>query len=354
MKDRHLNVLLNKIKDNDDEAFEELYKVYYKRVFYFALQLSKNEQDAQDITQETFIQLRKSIVTLQDNKAFSVWLHRIIISKAGGLFRKNKTVSLPDDHFLFKNVNEKRNYMLPIDSVHVQLDKEMMECFINSLDEKYRLVIVLSYFSNFKIKEIADILKIPEGTVKSRMNTGKELLKKKIEYYQEHEGVLLNFKTEDMAGVLTAFFVAKTSEGVITKSILLLALKKLKSLGNEIATHVAVTSMIVISGMTITYGVFQSYEASKQHEVSNKVINAAAPDFNFSKVYYQGKLYENAEDAYYALTNWAHCEIEMNAYNSQEKQEIQELYNALKQQGGVYWGMLKENNWDEKFHERLK
>lgn len=349
--DESLDTLLNSIKGGDKKAFQELYKRYYKRVYYFALQISKNNQDAQDITQETFVQLQKSLPNLKENRAFSVWLHRIIISKAGTHFRKNKEVALPEDHVAFKNYKEERSYLLPTESMHFDTDKEMMEFFLNQLDEKFRIVLTLSYYSNLRIKDIAAILEVPEGTIKSRMNKAKEILKEKIEKYQEREGVRLDFKAFDIAGGLTAFFIAEAADIVIPSTNILSFPKWMKSFSSSVGMQVAGTCAMIATGAIVTYGVYQN---EQRKEIPRNMTYNQEQSINFPQVKYNEKIYDNPEDVYYELLSWAHCEIEMSEYTDYEREEIKPLYDALKSENSVYWREIERKKWNQSYENLLK
>lgn len=350
MEDLSLQELIQRCCNQDKNAFQELYQRYYKKAYYIALKISRNQADAKDIAQDTFIQIQKSLKNLKDPTLFEQWFHRIIISKASDLFRKNKTTSFPDDHAVFLKSKEDREYMIPESTIHYTTDQEMIRSFIDRLDDKYRIVLLLSYFSNLKIKEISAVLDIPEGTVKSRMNTGKEQLKQMILQYEQQEQTSLNFNSAEIATILTALFIAEftsiqvNSIGLITS----MSLKsKLLSLFHQPSTYLCLSLVGVI-----TYSSMQIYEITQSSSAHDNISNQSVmleSRKQFGPIIYAGNSYDNPEDAYYALTLWAHCEVEMKEKTRDEIIEIKPLYDELKKYQGVYWQLLIFHEWNTQF-----
>ena len=96
----------------DEEAFEELYKRFYKSTYYLAMQIANCDADAIDATQETFIEIHKSIKNLREIKVFRLWVKRIVVSKLNKIFAKNKDSLYDDDDIIWKRQAETRNYMI--------------------------------------------------------------------------------------------------------------------------------------------------------------------------------------------------------------------------------------------------
>lgn len=335
----------------DKTVFSKIYESYYKKVYYTALKISRNQADAKDIAQETFLQVEKSLMGLKDVELFDQWLNRIIISKASDLFRKNKTTSFPEEHPLFQVTKEERGYMLPESQLHFDCDHTMLAYFLDQLDEKYRVVLVLSYFDNMKIKDIAMILDIPEGTVKSRMSTGREQLKEMILKYQEKEGILLNFRTADIATMLTAFFAQDFAQlAVIVPPIP--HIPTINFFQNALFSNLATTSLCAALVGTCVYASYQAYniyDKQKQIDRQNLKVNYTQTEEVFGPILYQNKTFDNPEDAFYELTLWAHCDKEMKAKTEDEIQAIKPLYEELKKQQGVYWKLMEFRGWNEQF-----
>ncbi len=346
MDDIALNELLNQVKSGQEQAFQELYRRYYKKVYYTALKISANQADAKDIAQETFIQIHKSIASLKDNALFVQWLNRIIVSKASDLFRKNKTVSLPDDHALFQLQEEESVTFIPSANMHFESDHDLLACFINALDERYRTVIVMRYFSQLSVAEIADALDVPDGTVKTRLKRGREILKNSIVHYQREEGTALDFRSADMAALLSAFFMGEYAalKLSIPSFPLFHLFRHVKHLSHQ---GVVAISFCVVSALSV--GSIYAYRFIQQEDRY-----ALESKNQFQSVEYNGVTYDNPEAAYYALTLFAHCEVEMEEKLPQEIEAIRPLYAELKRYQGIYWELMKFREWNDKFEKFLK
>lgn len=344
--------IIHRFQQGDQKAFEQIYQHYYKRVYYLALKISRNQADAKDIAQDTFVQIQKSLGTLKDPKLFDQWMHRIVISKASDLFRKNKTSSFPEEHAVFQVSKEERNYMLPEANMHMHSDQDVLKHFLEQLDEKYQMVLLLSYFSNMKIRDIARTLEIPEGTVKSRMNTGKEQLRLLIENYQDKESVPLNFRTSDMSMLLAGYFAnefAATTVSVPAFSAFPLSFVKGKYL-----KKVWTSTAGVVSAGVLVIATIQGIDLLKQNNLQGNEMVVGQQKKSFGPILYANHSYENAQDAYYALTLWAHCEVEMQEKTKAEILSILPLYEELKKYEGIYWSMLCFRDWNLQFEKILE
>ncbi|MUK90513.1 sigma-70 family RNA polymerase sigma factor [Ornithinibacillus sp. L9] len=158
--------LIKKAKSGDTEAFEELLMLYSAQLYRTAYLYAGNHEDALDIVQETSYKAYIAIKTLKKNKYFSTWITKILINSAYEYIKKRKRD-------------------IPIENVEQLLKKqeefniEQIDLFraINELRETYRNAIILFYFHDLPIKEIASIMDIPENTVKTYLHRGKEQLK---------------------------------------------------------------------------------------------------------------------------------------------------------------------------------
>ena len=159
--------LIQEVQQGDQTAFQALYDICYQHVYSYALKLSHNEADAKDITQETFLQVFQSIDKLQSPEAFPLWLNRIIYSKFHRILSKQKETAIEQDSLQYhvdhsdqaKKVND--TYLLD--------DKEIVRAMIDKLTAKQKEVIQLMYYEQYTSSEIAQLLNLPEGTVKSRI-----------------------------------------------------------------------------------------------------------------------------------------------------------------------------------------
>lgn len=148
----------------------EDYKSYlYKTAFLYV----KNEDDALDIYQETIYKAYLGIGNLKTPSFFKTWITRILINNANDKLRlKEKYELLPTGEMI-------ENSSLEDDSIKIE-DKIDLYDAIDSLREKYKTPIILKYFHDMSIKEISEIIKCPENTVKSYIHRGKAILLKDL------------------------------------------------------------------------------------------------------------------------------------------------------------------------------
>jgi RNA polymerase sigma-70 factor (ECF subfamily) len=190
-------ILIERSKKGDIEAFEKLVEAYQKKVFNIALGMLNNYDDASDIAQEVFIRVFKSIKSFKGESAFSTWLYRITTNACLDELRKskNKTKNIVsiDEDIHFEDGEAARQIVddSPSPDMIVEANelKNIVNDAIEELSEEHKTVIILREIQGFSYEEIADIIKSPQGTVKSRIsrarNILKDILKNKMELYDK-------------------------------------------------------------------------------------------------------------------------------------------------------------------------
>lgn len=185
--------LIKKAAKGDVDAFEMLIEEYQKKVYNIALGILKNHDDANDIAQEVFIKIFKSIKNFKGESSFSTWIFRITTNACLDEIRKrknNQTVST-DENIVLDDGEVTKQIIDDGPSPDEIYEKNELKKYvakaISNLGEEHRTVIVLRDIQGFSYDEIADILDCPKGTVKSRINRArlmlKDILKKDRELY---------------------------------------------------------------------------------------------------------------------------------------------------------------------------
>jgi len=159
-------MLIDAMKSGDKNSFDRFIERYHNELYYTALGIVRSEWDARDICQETFLKVFSSLDKLKDTSKIRQWMNKILINKCNDYFRHNKRVTL-SNYIEAKGFSEVENVE------KIDLLKAML-----SLKEETRVVLTLRYFQDLSLKEIAAILDIPEGTVKSRISNGLKKLRK--------------------------------------------------------------------------------------------------------------------------------------------------------------------------------
>ena len=167
-----------------DKELEKIYNEAYRAVYWTAFSLLKNEDDAQDIVQDTFISLFNSYDSIKDKSKTLPWLKKVAANKSLNRITRTKTDNV-DDEF-FDTVETVPEDFLP-DSIieSAEMRKIIMDIINNSLSEDIRRTLILFYFDEMSTKEIAKALHIPEGTVSWRINSAKKKIKKEVEKYEK-------------------------------------------------------------------------------------------------------------------------------------------------------------------------
>lgn len=147
----------------DDKAFEELMSEYKENLYRTAFSYVRNEADALDIVQETVYKAYISIDKLKEPKYFKTWITRILINTALTHIRKGSKIVYLEDRELSEAMGSVENRVEESIYIWEALD---------SLEEKHREVIILKYFNDLTINEVAQVLKYPLGTAKTYLNKG--------------------------------------------------------------------------------------------------------------------------------------------------------------------------------------
>lgn len=184
---KELLLAVEALKSGDREAFNIIYKLTYKKVYFFSLSITKDSELTEDIVQDIYINVFKNIKYLKDTKLFIAWLNKITYNTTIKELNKisKKPVNIENEE-IQKILIDENNPM--IKCIENENTKEIIKNIL-SLKENYRTVIILKYFNNYKIKDIAKILECPEGTVKSRINAAKKELKEKL--YKNHSKIII-------------------------------------------------------------------------------------------------------------------------------------------------------------------
>jgi RNA polymerase sigma-70 factor (ECF subfamily) len=163
---RDVYALLERIKKDDREAFRELVSLYQKRIFLLAFSFFRNREDAMDIVQETFMRLYQKIHTFREGENFQSWIFQVAKNLCIDHYRKNH--SKRKEWASDQNIEEMSLSSQNSDHSHQALDLRMIfsRC-LEKLAEKQRVVFVLKHYNQLKYREIAQVLNISPGTVKS-------------------------------------------------------------------------------------------------------------------------------------------------------------------------------------------
>ena len=167
MESSETKLLVKKAQRHDKDAFTELMQLYMKDMYRTAIAILMNEEDAADALQDTILTCWEKLYTLKKAEYFKTWMTRILINHCYDIIR---------NHPIYENIEL---YEEP--SKCDEYNLELKEAYA-SIDERYRLPMELYYSQGFKIREIAEMLSLPQNTVKTWLSRGRKQLEA---YYRD-------------------------------------------------------------------------------------------------------------------------------------------------------------------------
>jgi RNA polymerase sigma-70 factor (ECF subfamily) len=181
-----LNHWIEEAKKGDLEAFQEIYAVYASRILNFIYRMLHSVDEAEDLTQETFVAVYRKLSSLQDTAKFEHWLFRIarnfVYQKYRG--RAPATVSLDaldEEGQLISQVQDTRKN--PAESFQTAELEQVVDRVIRNLPEKYREVFVLSALGRLSYQSIAEILGRSLASVKTDIHRARLEVRKQVKDY---------------------------------------------------------------------------------------------------------------------------------------------------------------------------
>lgn len=159
--------LVEKIKNGNVEAFDALMKKYQRLIYKISYGFGRNKENALDISQEVFLKVYQKISSLKDESLFKSWLSKIAYNEGVNWVRKNKYInkqsSLDKQHeMIVHSISHEDEYLAK------EHKSELIKSLYN-LNTRYRLAVVLRYFEDMPIRDIAQTLECSEGVVKNML-----------------------------------------------------------------------------------------------------------------------------------------------------------------------------------------
>lgn len=176
---------LARSREGDVESFEKLIERYQKTAYNVALRMMHHEEDAKDATQEALIKAFRSIQSFRGDSGFSTWLYRILVNTCKDELRKRRgnIVSLEQGRHTesgFEAIELADETFAPEVVLEQAATRQTINQAIRSLPEQNRTVIILRDVQGYSYEDIGTLLGCPVGTVKSRINRGRLLLKESL------------------------------------------------------------------------------------------------------------------------------------------------------------------------------
>ena len=175
--------IIRKALDGDQDSYSRLMKKYHDPVFSLVFKIIHDKEEIEDLVQETFIKAFGSLKSFNENYSFSTWIFKIASNNCIDYMRKKKLKTLSIDMTIEQEEGES-SFELPDPSYETDKNlieeqrRKIIQDAINSLPEKYKVVIQMRHQEEKNYDEISEILCMPIGTVKAHIFRAREMLNK--------------------------------------------------------------------------------------------------------------------------------------------------------------------------------
>ena len=184
MKDENKKIarLIKQIQRGNQSAFEEFYKLTSPKAYFIALKITQNEHDAEDILQESYIKALEKINEIDTSQNVNSWFLKIVSNKSKDLLKsKNRLIFEGEEETIFEEIPEDKTEFSPEENLNQEELRLEVMAAIDELTAEKRACIMMMYFGDMSVKEIAESIEVPESTVKNRLHTARKDLKTKFE-----------------------------------------------------------------------------------------------------------------------------------------------------------------------------
>lgn len=174
-------MLVIRAKDGDQKAYAELMQRYKDSIYFMALKMVNNKDDAMDLTVETFGKAFENIEKYKPDFAFSTWLFRIATNNCIDFIRKKRLnvvslQSLTEEDREEKQLQIVSNTLNPEETSIKKQESEKLKSIVEQLPQRYRTLIILRYYDEQSYEEISQQLDLPLGTVKAQLFRARDLM----------------------------------------------------------------------------------------------------------------------------------------------------------------------------------
>jgi RNA polymerase sigma-70 factor (ECF subfamily) len=174
-------MLVLRAKDGDQKAYTALMQRYTDSLYFLALKIVNNKDDAMDLTVETFAKAFENIEKYKPDFAFSTWIFKIATNNCIDFIRKKRLKVVSLQSLTEENRDERQFYMIsntlnPEETSIKKEESENLKNILEHLPQRYRTLIILKYYDEKSYEEISQQLDLPLGTVKAQLSRARELM----------------------------------------------------------------------------------------------------------------------------------------------------------------------------------
>jgi RNA polymerase sigma-70 factor (ECF subfamily) len=189
--------LIDRVYSGDQTAFHELVGRYKKKIYYLAYDITGDHQEAEDISQEVFMKMYRSLKTFRKDAKMSSWLYQITVNTSIDSLRKKsskpaRSIDEFDPSFIQAELpmgGSGAHALNPVRSTESAQIQEHISLALKKISARERTVFVMRHYNDLKLHEIAEILNITIGTVKSLLFRAIKKLRKELSTYMGNPGM---------------------------------------------------------------------------------------------------------------------------------------------------------------------
>ena len=197
-KDQVLFAEVEKLKSGDTESFTTIYELSKNYIYKIIWDIVKSQDAADDIMQETYLQIYNKVSGLTDVSAFYSWAGRIATNFCLTYIKREKKYVLAEadesgeaEDFIFEKASDDHEAMIPESIIMNKEQQKIIADILDSLSTEQKLCVQYYYFEELSVKEIAEIMETSEGTIKSRLNYARKSIKSAVENIERRDGTKL-------------------------------------------------------------------------------------------------------------------------------------------------------------------
>ncbi len=186
--------LVKAAQQGDGDAAGKLYSAFYSDIYFFINKTVQDASLAEDLTQDTFVDILSHIGDLQEPAAFPKWIRSTAYHRCTGHFKRRKELLADENEeggSIFDTVTEDREEFIPDEALDHKELRDTIARMVDALPAEQRSAILLRYFEELSVGDIAAIQNVSEGTVKSRLNYGRKAIKGAVEDWERKSGTKL-------------------------------------------------------------------------------------------------------------------------------------------------------------------
>lgn len=205
--------LVERVINGDMHAFETIYQATYRQVYYTCMSFLNNEQNVLDMMQETYITALTHLKQLENPERIAAWLNRIAVNKCRDFLTRKMPALLGDDGAYDSVLEENDNFLPESYVMNAEKRKIILSIMQDELTAAQYQTVIMYYFDEMSVAEIANCMECPDGTVKYRLASARGRIKQAVERYEDTSGVKL-YSAGGVA-LLTAILTMESQQLVI-------------------------------------------------------------------------------------------------------------------------------------------